>query len=168
MAKLSQSCTDIMDLFPDRVMPEPNSGCWLWTGDKISTGYGCITKKNGGVRRRITAHRISCSLAYGELGDHLALHKCDNKLCVNPAHLYPGTKSDNGHDAYARGQNGHQSWRRRADHPAALLSEEQIKEIRSLPPGRMKRGAGVVSDMARRFGVSPATIYDVRLGRSWQ
>lgn len=158
---------DIMDMFPDRVMPEPNSGCWLWTGDRTSSGYGIVTTKKGG-RHRTGAHRISCELATGDLGDKLALHKCDNKLCVNPDHLYVGTKSDNSRDAYARGQLGHQVRKRGNDHHMAILTDAQVAEIRSLPPGRMKRGANVISDMAKRFGVSVAAIYDVRLGRSWQ
>lgn len=157
---------DIMEIFPDRVLPEPNSGCWLWTGDISSSGYGLVKYKSGG-RRRTGAHRISCALAYADLGDKLALHKCDNKLCVNPEHLYAGTKSDNGRDAYARGKNGNQARRRGARHPAALLTDAQVSEIRSLPNGRMQRGASVISEMAKRFGVSAATIYDVRQGRSW-
>lgn len=159
---------DIMDIFPDRISPEPNSGCWIWTGDMASTGYGIVTTKKGGNRRRTGAHRISCALANGDLGGRLALHKCDNKLCVNPNHLYPGTKSDNSLDAYARGQLGHQVYPRGSKHHMTLLTEEQISEIRSLPNGRMKRGDNVISKMAARFGVSPAAIYDVRLGRSWQ
>jgi HNH endonuclease len=154
--------TDILEIFPDRVSPEPNSGCWLWTAAVASHGYGTLNKNT-------TAHRYSCQLSFGPIPEGmLALHKCDNKLCVNPAHLYLGTKSDNGRDAYARGQNGRQIRRRRENHQSALLTVDQVKEIRSLPHGRQKRGAGVISDMATRFGVSAATIYDVRLGRSWQ
>jgi len=153
---------DIMDIFPDRVMPEPNSGCWLWTAAVASHGYGTFQKNK-------TAHRYSCELAYGQIQNGMnALHKCDNKLCVNPRHLYLGTKSDNSRDAYARGKMRNVKQRCRESHPMSILTEDQIKEIRSLPKGRMKRGANVISNMAARFGVSAAAIYDVRIGRSWQ
>lgn len=162
------SSKTIMDMHPDKIIPEPNSGCWLWTGDMASTGYGLITLKHNGARRRTGAHRISCSMINGDLGANLALHKCDNKLCVNPNHLYVGNKSLNGLDAYARGKNGNQIRQTRENHHNSILTESQVAEIRALPPDRMKRGANVISNMAQRFGVSSAAIYDVRLGRSWQ
>ena len=152
---------DILDIFPNKVIPEPNSGCWLWTAAVASHGYGTFKKNR-------TAHRYSCELANGTIPNGMyVLHKCDNKLCANPNHLYIGTKSDNSIDAYARGQMDNIRHPSREDHPLSILTEDQVKEIRLLPTGRLPRGKNIIADMARRFGVSAAAIYDVRLGRSW-
>lgn len=82
---------------------QKTDGCWLWTAGTRS-GYG--TLRSGGKRGpMIQAHRLSWELANGPMpqGAHI-LHSCDNKLCVNPAHLRPGTQADNTQDAIERGR----------------------------------------------------------------
>lgn len=78
--------------------------CWLWTGWTDPHGYGRIGCETEKGHRPVLAHRFSLGLAQGPLGDACALHHCDNPPCVNPAHLYAGTKRDNTHDAFARGR----------------------------------------------------------------
>ena len=79
--------------------------CWIWTGSRRA-GYGLSTL----YRMRGSAHRIAYSLAYGQIpagrGYHgtCVLHRCDNKLCVNPAHLLLGTQKANMADASAKGR----------------------------------------------------------------
>jgi hypothetical protein len=76
-------------------------GCWEWTGPVNDSGYGRV----GGKAR---AHRTSYEMHKGPVPPGLfVLHTCDNKTCVNPSHLYVGTKSDNAKDAWARGQLHH-------------------------------------------------------------
>lgn len=75
-----------------RVQPEPNSGCWFWTGAQYNTGYGKLTR---GKRYKL-AHRVAFVALVGEHDERLELdHLCRNKLCCNPAHLEPVTHGEN-------------------------------------------------------------------------
>lgn len=92
--------------FWSRVDRSTPSGCWEWTGETNSNGYGRFASWRGGVRRRHLAHRVSLSWSVGRLLDpsELVLHACDNPLCVNPRHLSVGTQVDNMQDAKAKGR----------------------------------------------------------------
>jgi HNH endonuclease len=74
-----------------------SNNCWLWTGREHPTGYGIVRHK----RRYYYTHRLSWMLHHkgreipGELH---CLHKCNNKLCVRPSHIYLGTPADNVRD----------------------------------------------------------------------
>lgn len=81
----------------------PNGECLLFTGTIWSKrGYGGV-RLNG---RTVGAHRAAYILAYGETpakGLNVC-HKCDNKICINPEHLFLGTQQDNIKDMYAKGR----------------------------------------------------------------
>ena len=80
--------------------PVPESGCWLWMGTVSSRGYGQVWVN--GMHR--PAHRISWELVNGPMPAHLdACHTCDVECCINPAHIWPGTPSENAKDAVRKG-----------------------------------------------------------------
>ena len=86
--------------FAEKVEPEPNSGCWLWSAGVERNGYGYFWK-DGKMR---SAHRLSYEHHKGQIPDGLDIgHKWDVKSCVNPDHLEPLTHQQNIIDAWKRG-----------------------------------------------------------------
>lgn len=111
--------------------------CHIWTGCIVYGGYGQISFL-GKARR---AHRVAYFLVHGRWPEPLALHKCDNRACVNPAHLFEGTYSDNAQDKAAKGRS------------AKRLTDPQVVEILRL------RAAGVAArKLGEQFGVTPTYI----------
>lgn len=95
--------------------------CWNWTGHLVS-GYGSL--KIGASRER--THRAAYRLAHGSIPvGKKVLHSCDNKRCVNPAHLFAGTSRDNTHDMMAKGRD--RFWGRRS---LRHLHEEEVDNWR--------------------------------------
>ncbi len=91
-----------MEDFFERCSPEPNSGCWIWLG-ATSKGYPCIRRRPSPT---IRVHRLVLAEKLGRpirSGFH-ALHICDVTLCINPAHLYEGSHSQNIQEAWDRGK----------------------------------------------------------------
>jgi len=81
-----------------------NSGCWRWCGGTFGNGYGQFRWGH----RKVKAHRVSYSLFYGPIPDgKIICHHCDNKLCVNPNHLFLGTHKDNTEDREMKGRHPH-------------------------------------------------------------
>jgi len=123
--------------------------CWLWIGSlKSATGrnqYGMV--RFGG--KRISAHRASWLLHFGEIPTGLCvLHKCDNPRCVRPDHLFLGTNSDNQRDCVSKGR--HRIGDRKGEkHPMALLTNSEAAIIRCIYTGKR----GEVTRLAKQFDV---------------
>lgn len=80
-----------------KIMPEPNSGCWLWTGYVAPNGYGKMqVKLPGGGWTTKYAHREIYKAVKGEIPPGLDIdHRCRQRCCVNPDHLRPATRKEN-------------------------------------------------------------------------
>src|SRR5712672_3540290 len=78
--------------------------CWEWTAGCFTNKYG-IKKWHG---KKETAHRVSWIINYGEIPNGLwVLHKCDNRKCVRPDHLFLGTVQDNADDRERKHRGNH-------------------------------------------------------------
>ena len=89
----------IQERFWSKVRVEGLSECWTGRGARRS-GYGHIGVGN---HRTVSAHRLSWEIHFGPIPEgKCILHRCDNKLCVNPGHLYLGNYSDNMFDRVRR------------------------------------------------------------------
>jgi hypothetical protein len=142
-----------------RIIVAP-SGCWEWQGALSSSGYGRCW--NLSRRKVVPAHRLAWENAYGPIPDGLdVLHRCDNRPCCNPEHLFLGTDADNAADRDRKGRGGGHRRRGRCN-GRAVLTAEQVAEIRLL--------TGSVSgvELARRFEISPSQIYRVIRKEQWQ
>lgn len=140
--------------------PEPTSGCWLWTGATSKAGYGQISV----VGRIRYAHRVALELGGKTIPSGLmALHRCDNKACVNPAHLYIGTAKQNTRDAYARGllRRGPRAKPVRASW--AKLTRQTAEQAFE----RWRFGETQTS-IAKSLGVSQSCISSLVRGESWR
>lgn len=144
--------------------------CWLWTGYKFqSSGYGGFIP--AGVRVYKLAHRIAYELTCGFIpAGLLVCHHCDNRLCVNPDHLFLGTHQENMKDRNSKGRQGKgQSIGKGGENRTgerngrSKLTLEQIQEIRSL------YAAGGISqtELSKRYGVIQPHISRIVRGDQW-
>lgn len=129
---------------------ETNEGCWEWNGARTPGGYGMISSgKGSGGYRPLVASRVAWQLEYGDPGEHVICHACDNPPCVNPAHLFIGTKADNNRDMAnkKRTRNGERR-------PQAKISDADVKAIRK----RYTDGGISQAKLAREYGVTQSAI----------
>ena len=112
--------------FDAKVERIPFSGCWIWTGNCTSGGYGIFWSG----KKHVTAHRASYRLHVGEIPEGMFVcHKCDVPSCVNPEHLFIGTRQDNVNDASSKGRLSLCGKPGEA-HYLTKLSNYQVLEIR--------------------------------------
>lgn len=137
------------DRFWRKVRRAGPTDCWEWQAARQHFGHGLFhvpdsTNKRG--RRLEKAHRYAWILERGEIPAGLCvLHSCDNPPCVNPAHLFLGTRADNSHDRDAKGRHvaliGDQHGNTRYP-DAVVLVWKQLRE-----------SGAAISSIAARFGV---------------
>ena len=133
------------------------NGCWEWTASKSGNGYGGF----GIAGKMQKAHRVAYQLYVGEIPKGLCVcHRCDNRGCVNPSHLFLGTYADNVHDCFNKGRQVNYFGEKNS---AAKLTGEQVKTIRA----KRKEGVSVI-DLAKQFRVSVPNIYKILALSTWK
>lgn len=104
------------------------SGCWIWQGAKINSGYGNM----GVMGVTITSHRASYIHHKGPILEGMVVtHSCDNRLCVFPGHLIAKTQSDNIKEMFEKGRQGEGKMAGQ-QHPASTLTNEEVWQIKDL------------------------------------
>ena len=127
------------------VMP---SGCWHHETATI-VNYGNIIY----LGKYMKTHRASWLVHRGPIPEGLCiLHRCDNRRCVNPEHLWLGTKTDNMADMVAKGRHARSS----------KLSVDDVRKIRALLAEGNSCGA-----IARQFNVSESHVSAIKHGRCY-
>jgi hypothetical protein len=147
-----------------RVRRGEDHECWEWGGPKTSKGYGQIGVKRGEWGTAYT-HRVSWELSFGPIPDGLCvLHRCDNPSCVNPAHLFLGTRTENNQDMVEKGRyRPYTGWNDGEGNHTAKLNCDLVCLIRH----RWLFAGDSLPLMAREFGVSRFTVWKAASGRTW-
>lgn len=158
-------------------IPEPNSGCVLWTGSVSASSLGYGSLRHEGKTWR--AHRAAWIAQNGDLPPgYCVCHKCDTPLCINPDHLFLGTKAANNADCRNKKRN---YWFRSPELAQKQLAsarskikayacgeragpskmtEEQIRAIRS--------ALGSQGTIARQFGLTQSTVHSILKRKTWK
>lgn len=128
----------------NRLHPEM---CWPWIGAGKGNGYGHTS--------RGPAHRVSYELFVGPVPEGMDVcHRCDNRACVNPDHLFVGTRAENMADMKAKGRG--------AGGCRKHLREHQVQEV------RRRLSAGVPqADIARTMNIHRSTVSAIKQGKSY-
>jgi hypothetical protein len=140
------------------------SGCWEW-GKAKRSGYGAI-KVNG---KCVSTHRLSYEVFVGEIpNDMLVCHKCDNKICINPDHLFLGTHSDNMQDCSKKGRLVYASLKPFESLGLPGNSRLTIQERNDLLIIIENRGVKKLIEISRELGIPYTLVRDIKRKKSIQ
>ena len=141
----------------EKVIPVPESGCWLWTGATFNHGRPQLRMGNRVV---LAARQAYLAFRGQEPGDLCVCHKCDTPGCINPAHLSVGSQRDNILDMHAKGRQHSNAGSRHGLHK---VTEADVRLIRS----RGRAGESSHS-IARDFPIAASTIRGILSGKEWR
>lgn len=128
--------------------------CWEWTGSKTEVGYG----QKWFCGKPMYVHRLIYELEIGEIGNKHVLHRCDNRLCCNPEHLFLGTNAENMLDRNLKKRTAKGS-----GNSNSKITEEVVREMR-----RLYREESVPTvEIAKQFNVSRHTAIRVVKYQAW-
>ncbi len=147
-----------------KIIPMPYCGCHIWIGFMDGCGYGRVAEPDPSTKVKF-AHRVAYEVTHGAIPDGLCVcHKCDTPACVNPEHLFLGTRRENNADMLAKGRSAYlrkDMKRVRGEQVhCAKLRTEQVIEIRNSPLSTQA--------LANKFSVRFQTVWEARKGRTWK
>lgn len=157
--KLNFSEETISRIFSNIHYPGNNNECWEWVGYHNNRGYGNI----GLFGTYHLAHRLVYQCYNGSIGSNICvLHHCDNPKCVNPEHLFLGTRKDNINDMVNKHRQNSQKG---SKHCNAKLTENDVVEMMV---GTITGKYNKISDIVRSYNVSEVIIRKIFKGLLWK
>jgi len=133
--------------------------CWEWQARRIKSGYGSMRwPTEGNPDSQKLGHRASWEIHNGPIPEGIMVcHKCDNRGCVNPDHLFLGTAKDNAQDAISKGRfvppQGEEQW-------ASKVTRIQAMHIR--------HSSKSLGALALEHDLSKATVSNIKKGKIWK
>jgi hypothetical protein len=144
----------IVKCITEQCIPEPNSGCLLWLGSVMGTGYGRVRIE----RKTYLVHRVMFEAIHGPIPDGLFVcHKCDTPSCVNPAHLFTGTNAENMADMIRKLRSP-----RGTSRSNSKLTDSDVRKIRELSARGVLQKA-----IASKYGVARVVIQKAISRKTW-
>lgn len=156
---MAYKARDPLIRFWNKVAISSPDKCWEWTASKYYNGYGQFFDG----KNKICAHRFAYKDRVGTIPEGLVIcHKCDNRGCVNPEHLFVGTQGDNIADMYAKNRNNNGDTKGSLN-GRAVVSEKQVLEMREA----YRKGISM-AEIARSFGTSETQTARIVKKQSWK
>ena len=142
---------------------DKTQSCWEWTRSTGSHGYGQYYVEPS---KPLAAHRYAWTATFGKIPDGLfVLHKCDNKKCVRPDHLFLGTQKENMRDMCNKGRHSKEC-SKGDDNPNTKISDADVIEIKKRWIRGTRQIPGNALALSIEYGVTRARIYQLASGRS--
>ena len=139
-----------------RILPPSTTVGCIYAKRVRSDGYGVISV-NGKER---TAHRVTWERTYGFIPNGLfVLHRCDNRPCINPEHLFLGTQRDNCHDRKIKGREADRRGEKNGRVKITVQTAIRIKILRGVLPQYVIGGI---------LGLTQATVGKIMTGAIWK
>ena len=146
----------VEERFMSKILVDEKTNCWEYQAKHYYTGYAHFKVNN----KTWLAHRFAYETFVGNIQDNLCvLHKCDNRKCVSPKHLFLGTRDENMKDMVKKNRQAKGVLNGRNK-----LSEIEVMQIKK---ALIKNKFGLISELSKKYNVSRAVIYDIKQGKRW-
>jgi hypothetical protein len=154
-AARAKTAKPILSTIFARVEIDPITNCWNWTACKDSGGYGLVTA-NGRSNQKV--HRVVYGLAVSDIPEGMmVLHRCDNRSCCNPFHLFLGTAQDNVSDMHMKGRANQVSGEMAG---SARLTSAEVLAIRD--------DDRTQEQIAADYGIAQTTVSAIKKRKNWR